>query len=396
MNHLDAALTEVEPLLKRALGIGAVALGLCLVGAFFNRPEFFRSYLLAYLFWLGVPLGCLGIVMIHHLVGGTWGFMIQRPLEAAIQTFPMMAGLFLPLIFGLPDLYVWARPEAVAHDAVLQQKSLYLNISFFVARAALYFGIWILVGYFLTQWSREQDRTGDASLVEQLQTLSGPGLVLYGLTVTFSAIDWLMSLEPRWYSTIYGMIFMVSHGLVALAFVIGVVYVLSRRAPLAEIISPVVFHDLGNLLLAFVMFWAYLSFSQFLLIWVENLQNEIPWYLHRMAGGWGGIAVSLIVVQFALPFLLLLSRTVKRKAATLCGVAVVIGTMHLIELFWFVAPTFHPEGFTLHWTVLLAPIGIGGLWSAAFLWRLQGRSLLPFRDPRFVAIVEEHGLVKND
>src|SRR5204863_2005058 len=230
---------------------------------------------------------------------------------------------------------------------ILQQKSAYLNATSFSFRAALYFAIWILVGTLLTRWSREQDRTANTSLVERLQNLSGPGLVLYGLTVTFSAIDWLMSLEPRWYSTIFGMIFMVSHGLVALTFVIAVAYFLSRREPLGQIIAPWVFHDLGNLLLAFVMLWAYMSFSQFLIIWVENLQHEIPWYLHRMNGAWGGIAVALIGLQFALPFLLLLSRAVKRKAATLCAVALGIALMHQIEIFWFVAPSFHPEGFSI-------------------------------------------------
>ena len=395
MNHLDAASPGTEPVLKKSLATGVVALVLCFLGAFFDHQQFFRSYLTAYFFWLGIPLGCLGIVMIHHLVGGTWGFIIQRPLEAAIRTFPVMALLFLPLFFGLRDLYVWTQPEVVAHDTVLQQKTLYLNIPFFCLRTVFYFGIWISLGYCLTKWSREQDETPDASLVERLQTLSGPGLVLYGLTVTFSAIDWLMSLEPRWYSTIYGMLFVVSHGLVALAFVIGIVYFLSRRPPLSELIAPSVFQDLGNLLLAFVMLWAYLSFSQFLLIWVENLTKEIPWYLHRMAGGWGGIATSLIVLQFALPFLLLLSRAVKRKAATLAGVALLVALMHWVELIWFVAPTFHPTGFTIHWTTVLAPIGIGGVWFSAFLWQLEKQSLLPFRDPRFVAILEEHGLAKN-
>jgi hypothetical protein len=395
MNHLDATLTEIEPMLKRSLATGIVALVLCLLGAFFDRQQFFRSYLTAYVFWLGIPLGCLGIVMIHHLVGGTWGFMIQRPLEAAIRTFPVTALLFLPLFFGLSDLYVWTRPEVIAHDKLLQEKSLYLNVPFFTLRAILYFAIWTLLGYLLTKWSREQDRTAAASLVERLQTLSGPGLVLYGLTVTFSAIDWMMSLEPRWYSAIYGMIFMVSHGLIALAFVITVVYFLSRRAPLSEVIAPSVFHDLGNLLLAFVMLWAYLSFSQFLLVWVGNLAHEIPWYLHRMAGGWAAVAAALIVFQFAFPFLLLLSRAVKRKAATLAGVAILIGLMHLIELFWFVAPTFHPTGFSIHWMMVAAPIGIGAIWFSAFLWELKKQSLLPFRDPRFIAIIEELGLVKN-
>ena len=347
------------------------------------------------MFWLGIPLGCLGIVMIHHLVGGTWGFVIQRSLESATRTFPIMAVLFLPLLFGLPDLFIWARPQAVAQDPVLLQKAAYLNIPAFIIRAAVYFAVWCALGFFLSRWSAEQDRSADPALTQRLQTLSGPGLVLYGLTVTFSAIDWLMSLEPHWYSTIFGMLFMVSHGLIALTFVIGVAYFLSLREPLSRIIAPWVLHDLGNLLLAFVMLWAYMSFAQFLIIWVENLQHEIPWYLHRINGGWGVIAVALIVLQFALPFILLLSRVVKRKAGTLCAVAAAIALMHQIELFWFVAPTFHPDGFSLHWTTLLAPLGIGGLWFAAFLGQLRDRPLLPFRDPRFIAIVEEQGWVPH-
>jgi hypothetical protein len=183
--------------------------------------------------------------------------------------------------------------------------------------------------------------------------------------------------------------------LIGLVFVIGVSYFLSRRAALEKCLAPWVFHDLGNLLLAFVMLWAYLSFSQFLLVWVENLQQEIPWYLHRMNGGWGVIAVALIALQFALPFVLLLSRAVKRHAVTLCGVAAGIALMHQIELYWFVVPSFHPDGFTMHWTTLVAPIGVGGIWLAAFLSQLKNRPLLPLRDPRFIAIIEEHGLVQN-
>ena len=396
MNGFDIKLDgELEPLLKRAFVGGAAALLVCFAGAFFDRQQFFRAYLTAYVFWLGMPLGCLGILMIHHLVGGTWGFAIQRSLEAAIRTFPLMALLFVPLLFGLPDLFAWARPDVVARDPVLQQKALYLNVSGFIGRAILYFFIWIALGFFMTRWSQEQNGSDDRSWVERLQTLSGPGLVLYGLTVTFSAIDWLMSLEPRWYSTIFGMIFMVSHGLVALAFVTAVAYFLFRREPLDQFIAPWVFQDLGNLLLAFVMLWAYLSFSQFLLIWVENLQHEIPWYLHRMNGGWAVIAAALIVLEFALPFLLLLSRAVKRKAALLCAVALGIALTHLLELFWFVMPTFHPDGFSIHWIMLLAPIGIGGVWLGAFLIALKRNSLLPFRDPRFVAIIEEHKLLQH-
>ena len=399
MTLLDATLTNVEPLRRRALLSGAVALAICLIGAFFNRTEFFRSYLIAYMFWLGVPLGCLGIIMIHHLVGGTWGFVIQRPVESALRTLPVMALLFVPLCFGLSDLYVWTQPDVISHDPLLQQKSVYLNVPFFIARAVIYFAIWITVGHRLTQWSAEQDQPADAgtnrTFVERLQTLSGPGLVLYGLTVTFSSIDWVMSLEPKWYSSIYGMIFMVADGLLALAFVIGVVYFLSRREPLAAVSAPWVFQDLGNLLLAFVMLWAYISFSQFLIIWIENLTHEIPWYLHRLAGGWAVIAAALVLLKFVLPFLLLLSRWVKQKTATLFGIAVLIAVMQLIEIWWFIAPSFHTEGLVLHWTTVLAPIGIGGLWFGMFLGQLQGRPLLPFRDPRLIAILEEHGLLKN-
>jgi hypothetical protein len=395
MNELDIKLDDLHSLRNTAAAVGVIALVICLVGAYFDREQFFRSYLMSYFFLLGVPLGCFAILMIHHLVGGTWGFLIQRPVESAIRTFPAMVILFVPLLFGLPQLYPWARPETVADDPILQHKSVYLNVPFFIARAVIYFAIWISVSYFLTRWSREQDRAANGSRIGPLQHLSAPGLVLYGLTVTFSAIDWVMSVEPRWYSTIYGMIFMVSHGLVALGFVIGVVYFLARQQRFSQLAAPWVFQDLGNLLLSFVMLWAYLSFSQFLLVWVENLNKEIPWYLHRTAGGWAAVALALIVLQFALPFLLLLLRTVKREAATLFGVAVLIIVMHLVEMFWFVAPSFHTAGFSLSWLDVLTPIAVGGLWLGAFLWNLEESSLLPFGDPRLIAIVEEHGLVKH-
>jgi hypothetical protein len=396
MSELDARLTdELCPMMRRSIVVGAAALVLCLAEAFVDRQQFFRSYLTAYIFWLGVPLGCLGILMIHHLVGGTWGFVIQRALEASIRTFPVMALLFAPLLFGLPDLFLWAHPDVVARDPALQQKAAFLNVPAFIVRAVFYFTIWTIMGNLLSRWSAQQDHTADPTLTPRLQTLSGPGLVLYGLTVTFSAIDWLMSLEPRWYSTIFGMIFMVSHGLVALTLMIAVSYFLSRREPISRLIAPWVFNDLGNLLLAFVMLWAYMSFSQFLLVWAENLQHEIPWYLHRMNGGWGAIAVVLIAFQFALPFILLLSRTVKRKAATLCAVALGIALMHQVELFWFIAPTFHPDGFAIHWTMILASLGIGGVWLTVFLSELQKRPLLPYRDPRLIAICEAHGVEHN-
>jgi hypothetical protein len=327
--------------------------------------------------------------MLHHLVGGRWGFMIQRVLEAAIQTLPLMALLFIPLLFGLSDLYPWAQTEVVAADRLLQQKAAYLNIPFFIARTVAYFAVWIVLGRLLVTWSLRQDRTADDALTLRLQRLSGPGLVLYGLTVTFAAIDWMMSLEPKWYSTIFGMIFMVSFGLAALAVAILATRFLESQKPLAQVISPDRWHDLGNLLLALVMFWAYLQFSQFLLIWSENLAEEIPWYLHRIGGGWEWVALALILFLFALPFILLLSRTTKRSARMLSQVAAAILFMHWLDILWIVAPSFYPALFHLHWLDIVAPVGIGGLWLAAFIGYLKARSLLPLHDPRFAEVLEQ-------
>ena len=374
---------------KRSLAVGLIAAVLCAGGALIFPPAFFRAYLSAYIFWVGIPVGCLALLMLHHLVGGRWGFMIQRVLEAAIQTLPLMALLFIPLVFGLSDLYPWARTEVVSADPLLQQKAAYLNIPFFVARAVAYFAVWIVLGRLLVTWSLRQDQSADDTLTLRLQRLSGPGLVLYGLTVSFAVIDWIMSLEPKWYSTIFGMIFMISFGLTAMALAILATRCLEREKPLAQVVSPDRWHDLGNLLLALVMFWAYLNFSQFLLIWSENLAEEIPWYLHRIGGGWEWVAMALILFQFALPFVLLLSRSTKRNSQTLAAVAAAILFMHWLDILWMVVPSFFPARFHFHWLDIAAPVAIGGLWLAAFIGYLKARSLLPLHDPRFTELLEQ-------
>jgi hypothetical protein len=373
---------------KRWLAVGLIAAVLCAGGALIFPPAFFRAYLSAYIFWIGIPVGCLALLMLHHLVGGRWGFMIQRVLEAAIQTLPLMALLFIPLVFGLSDLYPWARTEVAVADPLLQQKAAYLNIPFFVARAVAYFAVWIVLGRLLVTWSLRQDQSADDTLTLRLQRLSGPGLVLYGLTVSFAVIDWIMSLEPKWYSTIFGMIFMISFGLTAMALAILATRCLEREKPLAQVVSPDRWHDLGNLLLALVMFWAYLNFSQFLLIWSENLAEEIPWYLHRIGGGWEWVAIALILFQFALPFVLLLSRDAKRNSQILAVVAGAILFMHWLDTLWMIAPSFYPARFHLHWLDIAAPVGIGGLWLAAFIGYLKARSLVPLHDPRFTELLE--------
>ena len=375
----------VGRLQRRALVVGLAALALCIIGAFISPAQFFRSYLLGYLFWAGVALGCLAILMLQHLSGGAWGMVIRRMLESGSRTLPLMALLFVPLIPGIRQLYGWARPDnAIPHQAA------YLNVPFFLFRAVLYFGVWLSMAYFMNRWSREQDRTGDLRLARRLQMLSGPGLVLYGLTATFAAIDWVMSLEPHWSSSIFGILIIGGQALSAMAFIIAVAVLLAQHEPLSGVLLPGHFHDLGKLLLAFVMLWAYFAFSQLLIVWSGNLPEEIPWYLHRLHGGWGWVGVLLILFHFALPFVLLLSRDLKRNARALALLAVAVIFMRLVDLFWLTAPEFWPGRFHLHWMDIAAPVGIGGVWLAVFAWQLRGWPLLPIGD-RYLEKALEHG-----
>jgi hypothetical protein len=389
----DDMQTRFDGMQRKALTVGGIALAASVVGGFLNRAAFFQGYLLGFLFWAGIAVGCLGLLMLHHLVSGRWGYAIQRLLEAGVRTLPLLALLFLPILFGLRDLYVWARPEVVATDALLQHKQLYLNGPAFFGRAAFYFIVWVGLGSLLTMLSARQDQgVGADALTRRLQVLSGPGLLLYGFVVTFAAVDWAMSLEPHWYSSIYGVVFLVGQGLLALAFITRVAVCLADRPPIQGALSTGSLHDLGNLLLAFVMLWAYMAFSQYLIIWSGNLPEETHWYLHRLHGGWGVVAALLIAFHFILPFLLLLSRTTKRRAKMLGGVAAGILLMRFVDLFWLTAPALHTEGFHLHWLDLALPVGLGGIWLAAFLACLKRRPLLAERDPRFAGLADApHG-----
>jgi len=389
----DAVTSELERLRRRSLLVGIVAFALLIIGAAASPADFFHAYLTAYLFWIGIALGCLALLMLHHLVAGNWGFVIQRLLESASRTLPLMAVLFVPLLFGLKELYLWARPEAVAVQEILQHRQPYLNVPFFAARLVVYFAIWILLASLLSRWSSEQDQTGAANLTRRLQRLSAPGLVLYALTVSFASFDWVMTLGRQWHSTLFGAVFMVGQGLAALCFVTLMLARLAHREPLAGVASPARFHDLGNLILAFVMLWAYMAFSQYLIIWSGNLPDEIPWYLDRMRGRWEWVAMFLMGLHFVVPFLLLLSRTTKRRASILTAVAVGVLAMRFVDLFYIVTPSFRPAEIAVHWMDIVAPIGIGGIWVWAFAGNLKGRPLLPARDPRFVAVAEHaHGI----
>lgn len=372
----------IDRLQSRALIVGLAGLVACAAGGVVSPAQFFRSYLFGFLFWAGVAIGCLSIAMIHHLSGGIWGLAIRRILEAAAGTFLLLALLFLPLLAGLPQLYLWARPAVVAGDTILQDKSAYLNVPFFVGRAAFYFAVWSLLAHFLGKWSLEWDaKAGDPRIGRRLGGLSGGGLVLMGLTITFAAVDWAMSLDPHWYSTVYGILFMVGHALSALSLVIVLLALLGGQEPLAKLVSPQVFHDLGKLLFAFVMLWAYISVSQLIIVWSGNLPEEVPWYLHRLGGGWQWLALVIVLFHFVLPFLLLLSRDLKRNPGLLALVAGGVFLLRLVDLYWLVGPELHGHGFAVHWLDVAAPLAIGGIWLAAFARQLKSRELLPWGDP---------------
>jgi len=385
MEATPVAPPEIDRFSKRALYVGIAGLALGALWAFFDAEQFFRSYLLAYVFWIGIALGCFAILMVQHMSGGAWGIVIRRVLEAATRTFLPMALLFIPLAVGLKFIYIWANPEAAAGNAVLarllEHKAPYLNIPFFLARVIFYFLVWIGVTHFLNKWSLEQDRTRDRRITRKLQVLSGPGLVLYGLTVTFASIDWVMSLEPEWFSTIFGILFMGGQGVAAMAFIIAVLVLLKDRKPFAEVIAPRHFHDLGKLLLAFIMLWAYFNFSQFLIIWSSNLPEEIPWYLRRLQGPFKWIGLLLVLFHFALPFLMLLSRDLKRNGRQLAALAIAVIIFRLVDIYWLIAPEFHHGEFHLHLLDIIVPVGLGGIWLWLFFQQLKKRPLLPLGDP---------------
>lgn len=388
MNDNAQSELKFERLPMQVGGAGAVLLAVCLAGGMADRSGFFHSYLIAYLFWLGITLGSLAVLMMQHLTGGRWALVIRRILEAATRTLPLMAIAAIPLLLGMRSLYSWASPGQ--DDPVILSKRFYLNPQFFVFRMVIYFAIWFTLSYFMNKWSREED-AGEAGvqLWMRLEGLSGIGLVIYGLTVTFASVDWAMSLEPRWYSTIYGLIFMVAQALSALAFAVLILIWLSDRKPLSQVVRPSHFQDLGSFLLAFVMLWAYMEFSQFLIIWGGNLSDEIPWYLRRMEGVWGSVALLLVVLGFFLPFFLLLFRNVKRKTRSLVIVTVLILLMRLVDMFWTVLPAFGGGKIRLGWMDLALPLGMGGVWFAYFLWQLERMPILPAHDPRMEGAAEE-------
>lgn len=358
---------------------GLVLLVLSLSGLLLAREEFFRSWLIGFLFCLSLPLGSLALLMLQYLTGGAWGVVARPVLEASMRTLPLLALFFLPLLFGLSSLFPWTHAEALQASAAMRHRAVYMNPAFWMVRAALYFAVWGAMSYLLSRWSKQGEQGPEPSRL--LQKLSAPGLILYVFTITFASVDWAESLSSEWYSTMWGFLFVAGQGLGSIAFTTAMLVLLHQTAPLKEIVTGRHFLALGKLLLMFVMLWAYFSFSQLLIVWAGNLTSEIGWYLPRWRSSWSWSGGILFLFEFAIPFLLLLSKRLKETPRALFAVCVLVFAMRGFDLYWLVVPDWMRHGFHLHWEYVVTPLAMFSLWLVLFLSLLRRHPLLPLGAP---------------
>jgi hypothetical protein len=373
----------------RGLLLGGAAGGLVLLLATFagllvDPRQTMFSYLVAFAFWAGLGMAALILLMIFHAFGAKWMVVLRRPLEAMATTVGLFAVLFVPIVLGMKHLYLWVDPpEALGREAlkVLAHKHAYLNPSFFIIRAAFYFLVFILIAGRLFRWSTRQDASGALDLTRRQRVLGTGGLPLIALVFTFAAFDWLMSLNPLWFSTIFG-VYVFAGAFVGIFSMLAIVSHHARGKDLfGDLVSVEHTHNLGSLMLAFTAFWGYIAFSQFMLIWVANLPEEVPFFIVRLRGSWAAVGVVLIVGQFLVPFGALLSRSLKRDRAKLAAVAIWILVIHYIDLYWLIVPTLSPDNLGFHWTSLTAFVGVGLLAISFTIWRLRGQFMIPVKDP---------------
>ncbi|MCU1288950.1 MAG: hypothetical protein JWN60_1179 [Acidobacteria bacterium] len=385
-----------------ALGIGGLLSIIILVIAVIfpeQREQALRSWLLGFIFWGGIGIGCLGVLILQYLTGGAWGVVSRRILEAGSRTIPILFVLFLPIMAGVTYAYEWTH---LMDLPVVVHRQPYLSVEWWIFRAVLYFILWYLMAYFLNKWSAQQDQAKDfdqaAKLLADSSKFSGPTMVFFVLVVSFAAIDWVMTLDPHWFSTMYGFLFTAGWGLSCFCFVVANLAFLANKAPLNRIIGKRHFHDLGKLMLALTMVWAYFNFSQFLIIWSGNLPEETTWYLSRLKGGWGVVGAILILFHFAFPFLVLLTRDVKMRAKWLASLAVFILVLRLVDMFYLISPnpriSTHGKSLELwasfSWMDIAAPLAVGGIWLWFYFGELMKRPLVPVNDP-YLGNAIEHG-----
>jgi hypothetical protein len=396
MTAADAIRPVIERVQRRAFIAGLVGLLLTVVLGVRDWTQFFHSYLFAYVYWMVFAMGSLAILQLHHMTGGRWGLPIRRILEAGSRTIPAMTVLFIPVLLGMKmnKIYPWIDSSILGNEATDHFRRVYLEPRFFIVRAVVYFAIWNLLAGLLNKWSAEQDRTGDVRLKNRMSSLAAPGTVLWAITWSWAMVDWVMSLEPTWYSSIYGMVFMVVACLGALSFSVLMLRMLNGYEPLRESYEPSHLNDIGNLILTFTLLWTYMSFSQFLIIWSGNLKQEIPWYKTRAFTSWGYIAAALLIFHFFVPFFILLQRRVKRRLERLSGLALWMMAVTLVDVYWLIVPAFPNMklGPRVSLVDIFAVIGIGGVWLGSYMLQLKKMPLLPLHDPRFEGVLEHsHG-----
>ncbi len=386
--HLQAA---ANPVLWGAglIGVlGLVASALLGIGAGDEGERFFFSYLVSFCHFLSISIGALFFVMIHHVARAGWSVVVRRFAEAIAANLAPLALLFVPILLGMHQLYHWTHAEAMAHDPLLQGKSAFLNVPFFVVRAVIYFVVWGALSQYYLSRSARQDETGDWRITIRMQNWGAPGLVLFALTVTFAAFDFLMSLDPHWYSTIFGVYYFAGGVLGFFALLPILSFLVQRSGRVAAAITPEHYHDMGKLIFAFVVFWAYIAFSQYMLIWYANIPEETGWYLKRQTGEWAGLSLALLFGHFVLPFILLISRYVKRRSRLLTLGALWVLFFHWVDIYWLVIPEMpsvrnaEPGVVPLHPLDLTCFLGIGGVYIAILVWRLKKNALIPVKDPR--------------
>lgn len=385
-----------KQLRSSALAVGLVGAVIAVAGLFLSEPQqFFQSYLAAYLFWFGLTMGALAVLLLHYLVTGGWGYLIQPGLEAVTRGIWLAPILFLPIVLGLPALYPWARPEALS-DPVVQNKALYLNVPFFLIRAGLYFAIWLGLSRLLVGWSSRAEYTLDPVYRRRRQQLSAVGLILYVLTMSFAAIDWIMGLNPEWVSTIFGLLLVTGQALAGMALGIALLPSGLRYQALADWATPNRIRDLGALLLTLVIFWAYIAFSQYLIVWSGNIPREVTWFIDRSEGGWILLFLIVLVVQFGLPFAALMSLQAKRSLRIVGGLSLAILVMRWLDTIWMVLPAFHPQQIALHWLDFILPVALGGLWVAVLFRNLERAQppLLPVENRLSDMAEERQGTVR--
>lgn len=380
----EVTLPTGHPFLKAAWAAGGVG-ALALVVAFVLGPaagsRFWGAYWTAWLTGITVALGGLFFVLLHHVTRAGWSVSVRRLAEHVAGTLPLFAVLSIPVFLNADSLFPWMGAEA-RHDPLVAHKAAYLNAGFFYLRSAFYLVAWSAMGWWFRSRSVAQDATGDPAVTRRLQTFSAPGLIVFGVTLTFASFDWVMSLDPHWFSTIFG-VYVFAGATVAILALLSLLGMVFERSggPLDGVVTTEHYHDLGKLLFGFVVFWAYIAFSQFMLIWYGNIPEETAWYAHRVEHGWQGVTLALAAGHFVLPFFFLLSRDVKRRRPTLAAACVWLLAVHFLDLYWLVMPAV-AEGFHPHWVDLVTLVAVGGLALGAFGWLVRRPALVPVADPR--------------